>query len=316
MNIHQLHKNSIIIDAHEDISYQILKNNLDFANDKKISTQVSLPHLKSASVNLIFGAIFLDDKKNMRHANEHLKTYKNLSKKHRFKIIKKSEDIETLPLPSGIGFIIHLEGAEPIKNTKDLKNLYSSGLRSMSLTWKNENYLAGGNLSNNGLTKFGKKILQLAQKLNIIIDLAHLNEKSFYQVLQYTKGPIIVSHSNCKKLCDYNDRNLSDKQIYDIAMRKGVIGINMYNKMLSPDARANIKLVCNHIDHIKNIIGIDHVGLGTDFAGIKPKRTPKNLSNIGELKNLTRELKNRKYSDIEIQKILGLNFLRIIKQII
>lgn len=316
MDIHHFHRQTIIIDGHEDISYQVLKKNLDFGNDRRSLTQVSLPHLQNASVNLVFGAIFLENKEDLPSVKEHLKIYKNLAKKYNFKIIKNSKEIEKIRPQKDLGFIIHLEGAEPIRNERDLENLYKANLRSISLTWKNKNHLAGGNLSSSGLTFFGKKILNLAQKLKMIIDLAHLNKKSFYQVLQNTKGPVIVSHSNCEELCNYKNRNLDSCQIKAIAKRNGVIGINVYNKMLSSNSRATIKTVCDHIDYIKNLVGIDYVGLGSDFAGIKTKRTPNKFSNIGELKNLTRELINRNYKNEEIQKILGLNFLRVIKKIL
>jgi len=144
-----------------------------------------------------------------------------------------------------------------------------------------------------------------------MVDLSHAAEKSFYDALQLSATPIVCSHSNCRALCDH-PRNLTDQQMRDLAARGGVMQLTLYHGFLVKDGPATIEDAMRHLEHAIGVMGIDHVGLGTDFDG---DGGICGLANAAELTNFTRELLRRGFSRADIQKIWGGNFLRVMRQV-
>ena len=148
-------------------------------------------------------------------------------------------------------------------------------------------------------------------RLGIMVDLSHAGEKSFYDALELSKTPIVCSHSSCRALCDH-PRNLTDDQMRALAQKGGVMQVTLYHGFLVKDGEATLDDAMRHLDHAIEVMGIDHVGLGTDFDGDGGIR---GLASSAELLNYTRELLKRKYSEADIQKLWGGNFLRVMREV-
>jgi len=147
--------------------------------------------------------------------------------------------------------------------------------------------------------------------LGIMVDLSHAAEKSFYDALELSKLPIVCSHSSCRALCDH-PRNLTDDQMKALAAKGGVMQVTLYNGFLVKDGIATIENAMQHLEHAIEVMGIDHVGLGTDFDG---DGGILGLADSSELILFTRQLLARQYSEQDIQKIWGGNFLRVMQQV-
>ena len=162
-----------------------------------------------------------------------------------------------------------------------------------------------------GVSNFGAEVIEEMNRLGILVDLSHGGEKSFYDALEISKTPIVCSHSSCRALCDHQ-RNLTDDQMRAIARKGGVAHITLYPGFLRKDGEATILDALEHLKHAISIMGIEHVGLGTDFDG--DGGVP-GLADSSELINFTRHLLRRRYTDEDIEKIWGGNWLRLMRQV-
>lgn len=303
-----------LIDAHCDTITRLMneKKNL-FEND----CHIDINKLNSFDYCVQFFAIWLESKyynnplaqvlKYIKFYDEQILKYnKYISKATNFDDIIKNKN------KSKISAILSIEGGEALEqNLSILDDLYNLGVRALSLTWNNDNKLAGGALGNSGITKFGYDVIYQMNLLGMIVDVSHLSEKSFWEFDKINKLPYMASHSNVKKLCNHK-RNLSDDQIKAIANKDGVIGINLYNDFLS-DTNSTIDDVLKHIDYIIKIVGADYVGFGCDFDGMD--KLPKNINNVSDL-NIIIDRLITTYGEEITEKILNKNFMRLIKSVI
>ena len=170
---------------------------------------------------------------------------------------------------------------------------------------------ARGSNTHNGVSAFGEQVIREMNRLGILVDLSHGSEKSFYDALDISSQPIVCSHSSCRALCDH-PRNLTDDQMRALAAKGGVAQTTIYHGFLKKDGEATILDVMAHLDHAIDVMGIDHVGLGTDFDGDGGVR---GLADSSELINFTRQLLARRYSEEDIQKIWGGNFMQVMAQV-
>ena len=170
---------------------------------------------------------------------------------------------------------------------------------------------ARGNNTHNGVSAFGEQVIREMNRLGILVDLSHGGEKSFYDALDISSRPIVCSHSSSRALCDH-PRNLTDDQMRALAAKGGVAQTTIYHGFLKKDSEATILDVMAHLDHAIDVMGIDHVGLGTDFDGDGGVR---GLADSSELINFTRQLLARRYSEEDIQNIWGGNFMRVMAQV-
>lgn len=170
---------------------------------------------------------------------------------------------------------------------------------------------AKGCNTNNGVSSFGQQVIAEMNKHGIIVDLSHANQKSFYDALDISKDPIVCSHSSCRALCDH-PRNLTDDQMRQLAEKNGVMQITLYNGFLKQDTQATIIDAIDHLRHAISIMGIEHVGLGTDFDG---DGGICGLSNASELIQFTRQLLKQHFTEQDIQMIWGGNFLHLMSQV-
>jgi microsomal dipeptidase-like Zn-dependent dipeptidase len=197
---------------------------------------------------------------------------------------------------------------------ENLQHFKDRGIVYMTLCHNGDNDIcdsAKGNHTHNRVSDFGQKVILEMNRLGIMVDLSHAGEKSFYDALDISTKPIVCSHSSARALCNH-PRNLTDDQMRALAAKGGVAQTTIYNGFLREDGKATILDVLAHLEHAIEIMGIDHVGLGTDFDGDGGIR---GLANSSELTNFTRQLLARRYSDADIQKIWGGNFLRVMQQV-
>lgn len=167
------------------------------------------------------------------------------------------------------------------------------------------------NATHGGVSEFGAKVIAEMNRLGIMVDLSHAAESSFYDALDISSTPIVCSHSNAKALCDV-PRNITDDQMRALAAKGGVCQITLYNGFLTTDGKACIDDAMRHLDHAISIMGIDHVGLGTDFDG--DGGVP-GLANASELINFTKAMLRRRYSEDDMAKIWGGNWLRVMRTV-
>ena len=195
-----------------------------------------------------------------------------------------------------------------------LHHFAQRGIVYMTLCHNGDNDIcdsARGCNTHGGVSAFGRKVISEMNSLGIMVDLSHASERSFYDALELSSQPIVCSHSSCRALCDH-PRNLTDDQMRALAQKGGVMQVTLYNGFLVKDGQATIDDAMRHLEHAIRVMGIDHVGLGTDFDG--DGGIP-GLASSSELTNFTRQLMARNYSERDIQKIWGGNFLRVMSQV-
>jgi len=212
--------------------------------------------------------------------------------------------------------MLSMEGAEPLMGELALLRVfYRLGFRMLSFAWNYRTPFADGlnaRRAESKLPELGVQALEEMERLGMIFDVSHLTDSVFWDVADVMKGPFIASHSNCRELCDH-PRNLTDDMIRALAEHGGVMGMNFAPAFVDKD-KATVERMVDHVDHIVDLVGPDHVGLGSDFDGIGS--TPEGLEDVSKMPNMTRVMVKRGYSDEDILKILGGNHLRVFKQVI
>ncbi len=220
--------------------------------------------------------------------------------------------------------VFSIEGCDYIKDTKELEELYKEGLASMLLVWNNPNKYGCGIRGDDGLTKAGRELLEKAIDLGIIIDMSHMNRKTFYDVAYFLreqiklgkKVKVIASHSNSYKLCSH-PRNLDDAQLQVLKELDAIVGVVSYSRFISTVDEDTVKLrqkYLEHIKHIVSIVGIDHVGVSTDDMtfGVElfgDEKEPQ-VFDYATVKRDLRELLEQDFSKNEIEMILEKNIFR------
>jgi len=216
-----------------------------------------------------------------------------------------------------IAAVLCVEGGTAIENSLEkLTALYHLGARYMTITWNNSfswaTSAADAQSTTKGLSDFGKQVIRTMDSLGMIIDVSHTGIKTIEDILLTTKNPIIASHSGVRALRNHT-RNLTDDQIKAIANGGGVIGVVFHRTFITSTSTATIDTVIKHIDYIKNLVGINHVAIGSDYDG--GILTPVGLENVSKMPNLTMALLRRGYSNSDVRKILGENYLRVFKSV-
>lgn len=220
------------------------------------------------------------------------------------------------PYKNEYDVILGLEGLRNVHNLEEFDKMYNLGIRHAMLTWNEENHLATGVAGDGsrGLTKMGKEFLDYMMDHHMIIDVSHLNVKSFYDVLEYTNVPVIASHSNAYTLSNHR-RNLNDDQLKVLREVGGYVGAVSARNFVSHDKTLqNVKGLANQIIYLGEKIGIDHVMLGLDIMDYLGdyENDNSNLDDLrghGDTQNLIKELQNRNLTNDEIEQIAYKNFI-------
>lgn len=329
---------SLIIDTHLDLTFDLVRRSSK--NSFKLLDNEYYDDFKKGNVGAVVSAIYIDDEylleKAFDRALNHIEALENEVKDStHFVICTSIKQLQAANNLGKIALLISLEGLEPIgTDIEKIDTFYKRGVRMMSLTWSRNNLVASGssfkmnNLEEMGLTEFGFNVLKRISELKIVLDVSHINEEGFWDIVKAYKKPIIASHSNCRAIRDI-PRNLSDQQIIAIKESGGFIGINASSVLLSEvDGDVDVKKYVDHIDHVVTLAGINHVGFGFDFCNKIMCYFDSNILNMldrvpfdcieghGEIDLIIEELKIRKYSISDIEKIVYKNFIRIIEQVI
>ena len=211
-----------------------------------------------------------------------------------------------------INGILSIEGGEMITSLKALRTLKRLGVRIAALTWNYSNHIAAGVLESDkdrGFTEFGKQVIEEMNKINMLIDISHLNDKSFYDVAELSKMPIVATHSNSRAICNH-PRNLTDEQFKAIIKSGGCVGMNFYNLFLNDNGSADVDDIIKHIEHFMSLGGEDNIGMGSDFDGVD-NNLPEGIKGCEDMYKVFDRLLALNYTDEQIEKISHRNFERI-----
>jgi membrane dipeptidase len=232
-------------------------------------------------------------------------------------IVKSREDLSGLGKTRRVGLLINVEGGEILGESLFMLSLiFRLGVRSIGLTWNQRNAIADGvgeKGSKGGLTQFGSKVIEKMNDLGMIIDVSHINEAGFWDVISSSRTPVIASHSCAYRLCSH-PRNLKDEQLRALAENKGLVGINFCPDFLRASGRATIDDVVNHIRYIAETAGVETVAFGSDFDGIPV--TPEGLEDASRYPLLVEKLFAAGFHEKEIIKMCHGNFVRVLNDVL
>lgn len=328
MDAATLHRQSVVIDGHCDtllglqMREQELPPYLKHLEGQK--GHIDLDRLKEGGVTAQNFACFVRPQHLPSQATR--ETLRLIDLFHRFQaehaddlcLATCAADIERAKAEGRVAGILSIEGAEGLEGDLGvLRMVYRLGVRWIGLTWSNRNQAADGVFeaqTGGGLTRFGRQLVEELNRLGMMVDIAHLAPAGVRDVFEISQAPVIASHANAHQLCPV-PRNLRDEQLEQLAASGGVVGV-VYVPGFVTDGQdpATLDMVIDHIDHIVQVIGIDHVGLGSDFDGFGGP-PPIGLEDVSCTPNMTARLLERGYGEDEVSKILGGNWLRVIRQV-
>ncbi len=239
------------------------------------------------------------------------------------RVARSAHDVETALKGGPLAAILHFEGAEPVEpDLRNLDELYDRGLRSLGLVWSRPNAFAEGVAfrfpsspdTGEGLRAAGKRLVAECNRLGILVDLAHLTERGFWDVAGLSQAPLVASHSNAHTL-SANSRNLTDTQLDEIGCSGGIVGITYHAGMLTEaggvDPDVPLARVVDHVEYVVSRIGIDHVGFGSDFDGAT---VPTELGDASGLQRVAEALRDRGYAEKDIAMLAHGNWLRVLRE--
>ena len=370
--VNEIHEKILTLDSHSDTPMWFMSDDYNFGerhNPKKSSNKIDLPRMEEGGLDAVFLAAFLgqgslDDestRKTFHKANRIIDSIRAVAKRHNKKaeLAFTPDDAYRLKEKDKKSLFIGLENGYPIgTDLSKVKHFYDMGVRYITLCHTSNNEICDSStdtVMHNGLSSFGKKAVKEMNRLGIMVDVSHISDASFYDVLKISDAPVIASHSNARALRD-NPRNLTDDMLKALAENEGVIQVcvlsdyvkktpdnpkrdsafkalrKKYNNFEDlteeethkvrqewrrigreyPKVLANVKDLVDHIDHIAEVAGIDHVGIGSDFDG---GGALKGVYDVSEFKNITAELLKRGYTHDQIEKIWAGNFMRVFRRV-
>lgn len=331
-------KQNNLFDVHSDIPSKIIQNYGNGVFDETNGTVLEDHFLDDMRSNGIYGRIaavyinqeYIPEKALSRGLKQVQLLKKEVKQIEDVEIAYNKQDIRQNRSNEKISFVLGMEGIEPLhQNITLLDTFYDLGVRVVGLTHARRNKAGTGpkifnyqtDVNNSGLSTFGNKLVDRMNELGIVIDTAHINKNGFWDVVERSSDPIINSHSICRSLSDH-PRNLNDEQIKAIAESGGVIGVNALNVVYSSDD-ADIVDVIRHIDHIVDLVGIEHVSIGLDFFDyiypdddeVAKHSGVENLNDDSEVNNLPDALKQNGYNQNQIDDIIWNNIVEAIGRV-
>ena len=360
-------QHAIIVDTHADTPQMMLDEGYDLA-DPSSPYMISIPKMRKGHLGAEFFSIWVPvdwPRQDLIHrALDLIDVVNEQVARHSDSLgmARSAVDVVRLHRQHKIAILMGLEGGHIIiDDLRVLDNFYRLGVRYMTLTHTRDTDWAdssGDKPRHNGLTPFGRQVVERMNRLGMMVDISHVSDKTFYDAVAASKAPVIASHSSCRALCDA-PRNMTDDMIRTLAKNGGVMDINYYSAFLDPQFRAaanriskqvdaaiaaarkqresegktlsyaaenairvkmqanlpqpDYRVIADHIDHAVKVGGIDHVGLGSDFDGIDA--IPRGMEDSSKLPTLVEELARRGYSEKDLEKILGGNVLRVMRQV-
>ncbi len=325
----RIHSQNIAADSHLDLGGIIY--NRRKLGDKNVLKKYFLDSFRKGGFRLIVAVVFIDTEYTDMALKLALRQINLIKEEIKMNsddcmLVRNNKDLEELYKTDKIGFILSLEGAEPIGRELDLLDtFYELGVRGLGLVWSRRNYVADGMYFRDpeegikgGLTPFGIEVVRRAKELGIWLDVSHLNDPGVYDLFKFSDESIMASHSNSRKLGPML-RNMPDDIIEELIARDGYIGINVYKGIVSPNKEdQTLEKVVDHIEYMIDKGGIDCVGFGFDLCRMfyDPNEKIDVLFDHGEAILISAELLRRGHTEEEIVKIIGGNFIKYISSII
>lgn len=326
---------SDFFDAHTGIPIRVLHER-DLGR-KKVLEKDFLDRMKEGGVTASFASVYVKSsylpEMGSRRAIESIEAVRqDLSESEKVSLVKNIKQLREENEEGKVALMLSMEGAEPIQNSLRLLNTYYNlGVRMMTLTHSRRNNVGTGAYTSvgagereGGLSDFGEEVVQRMEDLGMAIDVSHINDEGFWDVIELTDGPVVASHSNARALCN-NPRNLTDEQMKAIAGKNGVIGLASGVDNFVKPKNADLEDFLEHLDYIVELVGVEHVGFGFDYWEYLEKYFPgasedwgrgiKGMSDSSEVDVLVDELKDRGYSDEDIEKMMRENFLTTLEEI-
>lgn len=352
----------IIVDGHIDTPQRMLDMKADISA-RLSDGHVDVPRMHEGGLNAAFFSIWVDARYGQgtafRRALDLIAAVRALADTNPdVELATTADQVRAAAARGHVAALMGVEGGHAIESSlAKLDSLYRLGVRYMTLTWNNGNDWAGSSgdpRRRGGLTAFGRRVVRRMNELGMLVDVSHVSDSTFWDVVATTTRPVIASHSSCRALA-HHPRNLSDDQLRAVAQNGGVVGINFYPVFLDDHFRQQyeelrrrlapqidsiraryrgrpgesafevdkfvgahaagldvptIDRLVDHIEHAVQVMGPDHVGLGSDFDGISVLPAP--MKDAASLPDLVRALAARGFSDADVRKILGENFLRVL----
>jgi len=356
-------RENILVDGHIDVPYRLTKESVDVGLMTE-GGDFDFPRAKSGGLNAPFMSIYIPAEKEedgtaKDYADHLIDSVEQMVEAHpdKFAIpmslsqLKIQVDQGKLSLPLGME-----NGAAIDGSFENLRHFYARGVRYITLTHSKSNHISDSSYDEKrpwqGLSEFGKRLVRKMNTLGIMVDVSHVSDEAFWQVLEFSSTPVIASHSSARHFTPGFERNMSDEMVRALADQGGVIMINFGSTFISAKSRdssaeinasidrftqernltkeseevqkfaeklrkekfvfAELNDVLDHFDHIRDLVGVDHIGIGSDFDGVGDS-LPAGLKDVSKYPNLVRGLLERGYSNEDIKKILGANLLRVWK---
>jgi membrane dipeptidase len=367
-----IHRRAIVVDMHADTTQRLVDENVDL-EQRLADGHLDAVRAKEGGLDAQFFSIWVEPElfgssgpRAMKRADVQIEAVRALAAKHpeTWELATTAADARRIAASGKIAAFMGLEGGYAIdEKLENVKRYYQMGVRYMSGAWSVSTSWAGSSGDElgktRGLTDFGKEVIREMNRLGMMIDVSHLSDKAFWDIVSTSTKPVIATHSGCRAIADV-PRNLTDEMIVALAKTGGVVNVIFYPEHIEPgysekkkkvdgeiastvqrasedekgDAAhkklardrvrreeylkrlpgVSVSRIVDHIDHIVKLVGIDHVGIGSDFDGIQA--VPADLKSVADLPNLTKELIKRGYAEADIDKILGGNMLRVMEEVI
>jgi len=364
-----IHYRAIAIDMHADTVQRVLDEHVDLQQQLS-DGHLDAPRAKAGGLDAQFFSIWVEPQlfggggaRAVKRADDQIAAVRELAEKHpeTWQLATSAADVQKAAKDQKIAALLGLEGGYAIdERLENVERYYQMGVRYMSPAWSVSTSWAGSSGdevgATRGLNEFGRNVVREMNRLGMMVDVSHVSDKTFWDIVNSTTKPIVATHSACRAIADV-PRNLTDDMIRALAKTGGVVNVIFYPEHIEPGwtlkkkqldleiaplvqqasasetgdavhkklARDRVRAeqyakhlppvtvarIVDHIDHIVKLVGIDHVGIGSDFDGVQA--TPVDLATVADLPNLTKELLKRGYSEADVDKILGGNMLRVME---
>ncbi len=374
-----IYDRAIVIDTHNDMPTKMIDDGYDadvrhapgFA---KGQGETDLPRLLQSGVTAVFLSAWVDapyalgtPDRSWARVQVYLDTIHAFVNRHpgELAFATTAADVRAAKAGHKVAILIGVEGGHAIESSLDhLRELHRRGVRYMTLTWNNGTAWAGSaagadGTRTGGLTDFGREVVREMNRLGMLVDVSHVSDSTFFDVIATSSAPVIASHSSARAINDH-PRNMSDDQLRAIARNGGVVNVNFYASFIDPKhlqartaierqveeetrpalqragadsatiragaqqkldsairaiPRPPLSVLLDHIDHIRQVAGVDHVGIGSDFDGVGGL-LPAGMDDVTRLPLIAQGLLDRGYTDEDITKILGGNMLRVMERVL
>ena len=364
-----IHRRAIAIDMHADTAQRLLDENVDLQQELS-DGHFDAVRAKAGGLDAQFFSIWVEPQlfgatgaRAMKRADDQIAAVRDLAEKHpeTWALATSADDIRAASAAGKMAALLGLEGGYAIdERLENVQRYYDLGVRYLSPAWSVSTSWAGSSGDEigrtRGLNEFGKSVVREMNRLGMMVDVSHVSDPTFWDIVNTSTAPVVATHSACRAIADV-PRNLTDEMIRALAHTGGVVNVIFYPEHLEPgwsqkkkqvdaeiatmvqDASAaepgdavhkklardrvrqreyakrlppvTVARIVDHIDHIVKLVGVDHVGIGSDFDGVQITTT--GLATVAELPNLTKELLRRGYSETDVHKILGGNMLRVLE---